>query len=171
MLMIGLLGFAGSGKDEACKIIQKHWPHAQRFAFADELKREVSDGYQIELHRIEADKEHYRPLLQLWGVGRREHNPNYWIEKVDAQIQAAQPNIAIITDVRFPNEVGYVRSHGGIVARVVRAHNGPANSHVSESATLPIVPDYVIRNDGTLEDFALHVQAFISTIPTLAIAR
>ena len=65
----------------------------------------------------------------------------------------------IITDVRFPNEVQAIKDRGGIVIRVNRLDvdkfttNFPQTLHPSETALDDCNDfDYVIENDGSIED-------------------
>jgi hypothetical protein len=69
----------------------------------------------------------------------------------------------IITDMRFPNELSYIKDRGGITIRVNRdtgvqwATSDGANEHPSETALDNAEFDYVINNDGSLEDLILSV--------------
>ena len=99
-----------------------------------------------------------RALLQWWGTEfRRKYNPNYWVEQVEKTIAKEKPQVALITDLRFPNELAWVQLHGFAV-RVDRK-GLPAfttDTHESERALANIAPgiwDLIIENDGTLEEF------------------
>lgn len=79
-----------------------------------------------------------RTLLQWWGSEyRRFQSPNYWVRKLSEVIDADEPQIAIITDVRFSNEFFWIKSFGrdGIMMRVARpGFNNGINDHISEMA-------------------------------------
>jgi len=62
-----------------------------------------------------------------------------------------------ITDMRFPNEYDAIKSRNGIVIRINRP-GVPVNNHPSETALDNFKFDYVINNDGTLEDFKIKVE-------------
>lgn len=107
----------------------------------------------------------YRTLLQWWGSDhRRVHfGENYWVERAAARIASEKPEIALFTDLRFPNEMAFVKEYG-VNIKVVRPGVGSLNSHISEEA-LAHVPDddwdAVIVNDGSLEDLKIKaVQTF-----------
>ena len=81
-------------------------------------------------------------LLQYWGTNyRRAQDPDYWTKKLFASI----PNniqIALITDVRFPNEAQGIKERDGYLVNVQRinedgfqyvAPDRPAD-HPSETA-------------------------------------
>jgi hypothetical protein len=99
-----------------------------------------------------------RTLLQWWGTEyRRSVNQNYWVDKALKRIKEENPQIALITDVRFPNEFQCIKDLGEVV-RIDRPSLPPLtkDAHISERA-LADVPDEewsrVIVNDGTLEEF------------------
>ena len=101
-----------------------------------------------------------RTLLQWWGGEfRRSIDPAYWIKKVEARIAKEKPEIALITDVRYPNELEWCKKYGEVV-KVVRPGVPSPNSHASETA-LAHLQDWewssVIYNNSTLE--ALKTQA------------
>lgn len=109
-----------------------------------------------------------RGLLQFWGTEfRRSVNPNYWLDKLEKNVKKDNPDVALITDCRFPNEFDKVKSLGEVV-RVDRPGLPllDENSHASEKA-LANVPDEewsrVLTNDGTLEDFKVKVLDMFDT--------
>lgn len=75
-----------------------------------------------------------------WTTNKGEHDP---IQEL--------PNW-IITDTRFPNEAEAIKKVGGIIIRVERPGVKPINNHPSEVGLDGYDFDYVITNDGTLED-------------------
>lgn len=60
-------------------------------------------------------------LLQWWGTEfrRRNFGENYWVEKTFANIPA-NLDIALISDVRFPNEADTIKQRGGYTVNVQR---------------------------------------------------
>lgn len=71
----------------------------------------------------------------------------------------------IITDMRFPNEMEAVVEKGGITIRVNR-DNGTrtidTNPHPSETSLDNAKFDYVIENDGTIEDLVEKVKEILT---------
>jgi hypothetical protein len=116
-----------------------------------------------------------RTFLQFWGVFKREDDPEYWVKQVEAQIITDQPDVALISDCRFNNEMAWAQKHGFAV-RVDRVGltplGGKAGMHVSELA-LAGVPDEnwdaILVNDSDLETFRERViftfQMLMSTVP------
>lgn len=56
--ILSLSGNKGAGKDEICKMLQRDFKNVVRLAFADELKKEVSDIFRIELSELHKDEEY-----------------------------------------------------------------------------------------------------------------
>jgi hypothetical protein len=109
-----------------------------------------------------------RLLLQFWGTEfRRAVNGDYWVGRLASIIEKERPQVALISDMRFPNEKAFVEKYGQSV-RVDRVDlpplKGSAGIHPSELA-LANVPDWdwgmILKNNGTLEEFKQKsVEAF-----------
>ncbi len=122
-LYIGVGGFARSGKDLCGKIISnyliKHNKTPRRFALADELKIDVKDFLEekckVSPHTNDTSiKSKIRPFLVWYGCYQRENKLDYWINKVEDSINRNTTcDVAILTDIRFPNEVDWLHSKGG----------------------------------------------------------
>lgn len=152
--IVGLMGYAGAGKDAAAAaLVARGW---EAHAFASVLKLVAKRvGWNGE------KDERGRRLLQDLGVGARELiDPDVWVKTLEADVDShADP--AVITDVRFPNEIEWIRDRGGIVVRIDRPGTGPANAHVSEHVWCDVIPDEVIVNDGTLKQLGDRVVAAV----------
>jgi len=153
--LIGLVGYAGSGKDEVAKWLKREHGF-QRVAFADPLKAVATaigwDGRKDDIGRR---------LLQDLGLAAREYiDADIWL---DAGLKAIDnaPGPVVVTDCRFNNEIDAIRARGGVIWRVDRPGVGPANGHVSEHEWTAIEPDVVIVNDGTIRDLRERVREAI----------
>jgi hypothetical protein len=62
----------------------------------------------------------YSEILQWVGYEAREEDPDVWLRIVADQIKTDQPDIAVITDVRFPNEAAYIKENAGYLIEVRR---------------------------------------------------
>jgi hypothetical protein len=114
-----------------------------------------------------------RTFLQFWGVFRREENPNYWVDQVAKAIAKDRPEIALISDLRFMNEMQFVKHYGEAI-RVDRPSVRSANAHISEEALAGVPDDCwddIIKNDCSLEEFRKRVlfsfDMLISTHPAV----
>jgi hypothetical protein len=100
-----------------------------------------------------------RVILQKLGTegGRMAIHPNIWVNALFANFD--EHCDWVVTDVRFLNEVQAIKDRGGIVIRVNRPGHEGTGSHLSETALDGYRGfDYVINNDGTLEDLKKSVE-------------
>lgn len=103
-----------------------------------------------------------RRLQQWWGTEyRRAECPTYWVDKVRSEIDAVNPDIVLIDDLRFRNEAAWLVDNGGFTVKVIRPGDhrlsGDAAKHVSESELIEHPFDYTIINDGDIH--LLHQRA------------
>jgi hypothetical protein len=167
--VIGLIGKKRAGKDTVFRILQEFKGKLQiaRIAFADALKEEMAKACQVPVQTIEENKEVFRLGLQWYGTEfrRQLYGDNYWIDRAAEKFSNLrycdpQPETVVFTDVRFPNEVEFVRSLGGEIWRVNRtAVDNAGDGHASEMAWREVVPDLTLTNNGTFREFAEAVIA------------
>lgn len=123
-VLIGIGGFAQSGKDTFVKIAKKqlkeHGYSSIRLAFADALKEEL-DPFTTKQYGISSwtndieEKKLIRRAMVSHGCIMRDINPGYWINKIDRLIENVHFNedVIFISDCRFPNEVDWVHEKWG----------------------------------------------------------
>jgi hypothetical protein len=173
---VTVIGFghrARHGKDSAARILIEQFPRlVQRFSFADDLY-----AYCRIAHGMTTKD---GPLLQRVGVGMRETvDEAIWIRSVYSKLLDARPRVALITDVRFPNEVAFVRGLGGTSVRVerrladgslYRANDGRDPNHPTEVACA--ADDYwdrtIINPDGDLATFTARVTRLFADVGSAA---
>lgn len=130
-IIIGVGGFARSGKDTFVKIARKICEEngyiAHKAAFADALKNDLSEFlmryYGINVWTEDTnEKSIIRPILVAHGCQKRvQTEGKYWIDKIDELIEKNSvflPNtILFVSDCRFPNEVDWIHKkwHGWFV--------------------------------------------------------
>lgn len=169
--LVGLMGYAGSGKDTVATIMQSDHGF-RRLAFADALKRVLFDvnpsieanpasrerlplSIVVESEGWEGAKRHHpevRRMLQALGVAVRQHiDPDTWVNAVMRKIDVDPGRPTVITDVRFPNEALAVRLRGGELWRITRPGFGPVNGHESETALDRQPADRTINNVSSIE--------------------
>lgn len=131
--VIGLCGVAQSGKDTFCegaiKLFKKQNIQAQRVSFADALKKDV-EPFLLEKVGISSfttdikEKTLIRDFLVSYGTKlMRKIDENIWINKVDAIVRENIKNdiVTIITDVRYKNELLWVRDNfDGVILHLSR---------------------------------------------------
>lgn len=173
-MMIGLMGAGRSGKDTVAGFTGK-----VRFAFADPLKDAFATYHEIPRcwcdglteDGAELDREEecvfwegptssgvtIREGLQRFGVAMRETlGAEFWVDQTDHRITESGVRMEdiVITDVRFENEVDFVRGMGGIVLGIDRPGQELVASHSSEELAKRMheFADVVISNGGTLRE-------------------
>lgn len=177
-MIVGLSGYARSGKDEAAKALVSHG--YRRVAFADALRNILyvtnpliprQDFHVVERLRSIVDnlgwddaKDTYpeiRRLLQVLGTegGREIMGENIWVETAFKDVSPGDD--VVLTDVRFMNEGDYIKSLGGAVIKVVREGFGPVNAHISDNAMESYEFDYTINNNGTVQDLHDEVLSIV----------
>ena len=184
--LIGLTGFAGSGKDEVRAVLRSVGYIG--FAFADPIRSMIADllagvgecdGWiedrALKEQVIPALGVSYRQMAQTLGTAwGRALRPDFWIRIAAAymtDIQTAQRSPFwidddeptpdrqhfCISDVRFENEAAWVRAQGGVIWRVHREGLAAVRAHASESEQDSIRPARTIHNNGTLDDLRVAV--------------
>jgi len=169
MHIIGLTGRKRSGKDTVARFIMDMVPDSERLAFADPLKEEVAAACGVSVAYIEAHKENFRLILQGWGTDfRRElSDPEHWIKQMRREIAiavACDTPLAVVTDVRFPDEAEALRRLGAVIIRVVRPATRNGDHHPSETNTDEMEVDAEILNDSGLEELQEVTQVCFSQL-------
>lgn len=176
--IIGLQGPKGSGKDYAYKVLEEVSPvRVKRFAFADELKRELSEEFGLDMTLLHGSQEEkdtaftkitwdspmvnqhangregaltYRELLQIYGteIARLGRGADIWLNKLKPKVydwlEEDDEHVAVITDVRFPNECQWVKDSGGTNV-LIDGNRGNSDTHASEGE---LEHDVVIPSKG-----------------------
>jgi hypothetical protein len=198
-MILGLVGFIGAGKGTVGELLKLQG--YKQASFAGVLKdtasimfgwdRELLEGDTVESRVFRETKDEFwskkfgyefspRLALQLLGTeaGRDVFHKDLWIYALEKRI--SNKRNVIITDTRFPNEIDWVRSKGGVIVQVKRGDD-PVwyqeaikcnevglnimpnyNVHYSEWAWLGQKIDHVISNDGTLKDLATSVNDLVN---------
>ena len=187
--LIGLVGYAGAGKDTVGSILLENHGF-QRRAFADKL-RELAlamdfvwgpEAQRLSLSGIVEDygwdyaKRNYpevRRFLQDIGQGhRRVFGEDFWVRQIlgrtDSRLHWILGPATVITDVRYENEAQRILQLGGHLIVIARRGCGP-NSHLSEGYAEWIhrYEHSLVCNDSTIEDLATSVEAVVDAIARL----
>lgn len=124
-----------------------------------------------------------RLVLQLWGteVCRRSFHDDIWIASLESRLRNSKDSI-VISDCRFPNEIRAIKEAGGKVIWVQRgelpswhimagkANNGDTFAaeklkalgvHASETAWVGTNFDYILDNNGTVDDLYKRIATIV----------
>lgn len=145
MKIIGIVGFAGSGKSTVADIlVNTHSFHS--ISFADGVKdatsaifgwpRDLLEGDTVESREFRETESPYwtekfgfsvtpRKMMQIMGTeaGRQCFHPDIWIHRTFNVINAWSASgidRVVIPDVRFGNEIEEITNQSGILIRVRR---------------------------------------------------
>jgi hypothetical protein len=111
-----------------------------------------------------------RDFMQFWGteIGRKMYSP-IWINKTLKTILREGSELALITDVRFPDEIEAIKKAGGVVIRLTKIVN-PEDKHISETSLDVDVYDwdnfdYIVDNQyQTLNETMLTVEKLLTGV-------
>lgn len=202
-MLIGLVGFAGCGKGTvADTLVEKY--NFTKLSFADSLKDATSAIFGWPRHLLEGDTDESRsfretpdkfwtnrlgydftPRIALQTLGteacRGTFNSNIWIYSLERKV--LQHKNVVISDVRFDNEIDFIRTMRGFVVRVSRgpdpewydvalkanystnfAYQKELRSfgiHPSETSWIGTKFDYVLDNNGSKAELVAHSQHMI----------
>jgi hypothetical protein len=180
MLIIGVGSKARQGKDSVAKVWHDLNSDVKFYSFANALKEECKRDHDklLPMWQLAHQTKQFpgfkedpiygcTPILQWWGTKVRETDPDHWVNIVAAKILDDFPRIAVITDVRFPNEAEWIDGQGGFLVEVIRTNQdgtryfdkGRDPKHISETALDDYLGwDYIIRcKDGEMQ--ALYEKA------------
>ena len=181
--IIGLTGFAGTGKDTVRTILEEHGFYGM--AFADPIRdmlREmltnngISDAYMDDRNLKEAIIPElgvsYRHMAQTLGTEwGRSLKSDFWLKLAGAHMADVQDSTCatqlkfVLSDVRFTNEADWVRERGGMIWHIQRSAATPVRPHVSESEVAYITSGLIIYNNGTLADLRYAVEQALKVLP------
>lgn len=161
MKVICISGYAQHGKDTSALYMKTALQDVGRVLiihYADLLKYICSQYFGWDGRKNSAG----RTLLQYIGTDIvRKKAPDFWVDFVSSMLTVFGENwdYILIPDCRFPNEIDRLKENGFDVThvRVVRSgFKSPLSQeqqmHPSETALDAYPADYILHNDGALQD-------------------
>jgi hypothetical protein len=178
-LLVGISGKSRSGKDTLAWLLVdqlRAWGlDARRYGWADALKAVC----RVEYGMTTKDAR----LLQQVGVRYRDGyragdayrasmdvpapTPDIWVTTLLGTIAEDAPDIAIISDCRFPNELDAITAEGGMTLRIERPDrpaSGRDDAHVSETALDNASFATIVQNGGGLHDLRRYARGLATHI-------
>lgn len=162
------------------------WPYVKIYHFADMLKElcinlfglSVSQVYGSDIDKNTLTKIRWenipgvsnqsfgpmtaREFLQYFGTTIvRQIYDNAWVDSTIKRILSEDSKIAIVPDIRFPNEVEAIKKNNGIVIRLTRSidqTNHPSESSLDRDKYDWSNFDFVIDNNNiSIENFCVEL--------------
>ena len=185
MKIIGLIGKKRSGKNLFANIIHDYYKDKiiKTYAFADPIKKAVSEIFGWGLEKIEQEKEIIDPfygvsprqILQHLGTDWAQYDiseqyksfnaitgKNLWVKRFHQWLKEDHKfDYVFITDVRFPHEINYVNNFiyfiESIFIKIKRTDIKTKDEHESEKYIDDISADYEIENDGNYDNYKNNI--------------
>ena len=209
-MIVGLIGLINSGKGTvASELVQRH--NFRQDSFASSLKDACAMLFDWPRHLLEGDTKEsreWREIVDTWwstklnipnfspryalqvmgtDILRNHFNQDMWFLTVENRIRKNPTQNVVISDVRFPNEIDFIRKQGGVLVRInrgptpvwyetaVMANNGNSiakeimtktysSAHFSEWAWAGSKVDFEINNNGTLENLQAQVSELFNFV-------
>ena len=160
--IIGIVGQKQVGKNTVADLLMQAYPSARPFAFGDKLKQIISDALKLNLKYMQDPdlKEvplityrNYTPrqIMQQFGDCLKLFDPDIFTRPLLELANKYPDDVILITDVRFPAEAVVIKELGGTLVRVCRKSLMTYDGHISEQASSKITTDYVLENNGTMQ--------------------
>lgn len=164
-MIVGVSGKAQAGKDTVGNILVAKYGFT-RVASADALKRIARNIFGWDA--VKDDKG--RRFLQDLAMAVRGYNQDYWINLTLQDIKRhtalngkEAPNF-VVTDVRFLNEVEYLKNNGALLIRVNRP-GIKLLDHVSETELDNYEGfNFVIENSKTISELEQDIDFIYSRL-------
>lgn len=147
------------GKDTACDFLSEKYG-GQVHRFSETLYNILYMTQEI----LGFDQKKDRKFLQYIGTDwAREQDPDVWVRCLFESIESIPDENVFISDLRFPNEMERLKEEGFVCVRILRDVNETSN-HASEVGLLNAEFDFVIENNGTLEEFYEKLDTLVTWI-------
>ncbi|MBU6389791.1 hypothetical protein KGQ71_04750 [Patescibacteria group bacterium] len=157
-LIIGISGKPHAGKDTVASMIEKEFPGIYRINFSAAITKEYDANHGTRTSVDEQEKDRHRAGISDLAHKRRLEDPEYWVKRT-----LVDDRPLLVAGVRAVAEADAVKRTDGFLVRVVVSeatlrqrmgqHYDRDINHVVENHLNDYTDwDYIIHNDGTLED-------------------
>jgi len=158
-MIIGLCGFAGSGKSTVAKYLEDNYEF-KRVNFKDglvaemkerlpDILKELAQAYHMDVDKLFENKPPaMRALMRNYGTEvRRKDDTDYWVKKWCEKVNELGGHI-VVDDVRFFNELAAITELDGVLIRVTRPDITHAGTHQSETEQTSFVQDFLVEGEA-----------------------
>lgn len=186
--VIAITGPKGSGKDTVAQIIKQLYPDLKirNLAFADPIKHTIEHIFQLPIQGVGLeDHQAYdqfkrtrlvydlpkigmqgidaRHVVREIGMMMRGYNEKQFNEYVLGEINKADADVYVITDLRFDNEYLMLKSIGAKIIKINRP-NYDYDGHITERGFDDHLVDKTVYNDGDLQYLKTRVKIVADSI-------
>lgn len=174
-IIIALCGKKRCGKDTVANYICDKYPEYKNLKISQQLKDIIKIMFDFNDDQIESDLKDI--IDPIWNITPRKTMQFVGTELMQYEIQKILPDIGrlfwiksfinknilnntnkiIITDLRFLHEYEELKKYNAIIVKIEKNENQNEDSHSSELEYLKIPADYVINNEGSLDDLKINV--------------
>ena len=175
--MIGLVGKARCGKSSVADCLVRDHGYL-KYAMADSIRKAILTGVPfLDAKYLHEDKEEIIPELGVTGrkllqsLGHewgRTCDSDIWIKSLDYELELMKIDHrkVVIDDVRYENEVDWIKSKGGYIIGVDRPflnHTGADawRTHPSESGINPTKIDEWVAN---ISNYTIDLEAAVNSV-------
>lgn len=164
-MIIALIGENGVGKTTVSKIFKrlfkKNNKNLKRKSFAKKVNKTFFQITGTDFHSLSREeKEKVRPLFIKYAEGcKKVFGEDVWVKGVFKNYDSKSD--IIIDDLRFPIELEAVKQRGGIIIEIIKGNETAyeeayrkTHRHLKDN----IKPDFLIENNGTIEELAKKVK-------------
>lgn len=175
--LIGISGFAHSGKDSFAKFLKKENKDIKITSFAKPIKKIMIKclGFTKKQVYDQKKKEKIdrfweispRKLMQLIGTEmfRKIFRDDIWIKVFDKKFRKSKNKFFIIPDVRFDNEAEAIKRNGGVIIKIERKHdNVVGKDHESEKGIDEKFIHIKVDNNGSLSELKETATSIINIL-------
>ncbi|HNQ20317.1 MAG TPA: hypothetical protein PKI46_04565 [Bacteroidales bacterium] len=182
-MIIAITGLKRSGKNTISKYIHDNYKFTE-YAFARPIKlvSYLLFGWN------EDDDETLKEIIdENWGISRRQFwqwlgtdafqkslpdtyplfkqtvGRNFWVKIFDS-IYKKNKKDYVISDFRFPHEKEYLESKNAITIQAINPNLNICDNHESEMYIRDLETDFIIINDGTLEELYQKIDEIMKQI-------
>lgn len=166
MVMIGIAGRAGAGKDTLADHIIAGNPSYMKASLATPIKHALNTMFGWKPFQWE-DRAWKETVIPEFGFSPRtaaqtlgtewrdvvDPTKMLWCKALDIRLAFWRVENIVIPDVRFKHEVDWIHSHKGIVVYIHSTKfAGISSTHASENELSALQCDYVLLNNGTIQE-------------------
>jgi hypothetical protein len=125
MIVIGFGFRARQGKNLCCDAILEQCAYSNISVAIYEFSAEVL-AFCVEQGHLPPDAvrafltPEQKNILQDVGLAQRKENAAFWVERLWARIARERPQVALLPNLRYPNECEAVKEAGGVCVLVER---------------------------------------------------